>query len=209
MEWFQHKTLKNHILHPSESLFKFLVLFTRATRYTEALAVANQLHAVLVHPHQTDWVHIGENATVESAGSHLAGKNQLNSDPIHIFCADISNTDCWPFHPCWQCCSCTRLLRRTRQSVPPQNVLWMPPTHWGATRFPLPAELCGLFLLVELAETGGSGRFPRYIAPPTVREQSCYCSSSWSKLIFYSYWFCKIVHFWKFSKHKHLQCSCA
>lgn len=126
-----------------------------------------------------------------------------------FFCADISNTDCWPFHPCWQCCSCTRLLRRTRQSVPPQNVLWMPPTRWGATRFPLPAELCGLFPLVELAETGGSGRFPRCTAPPTMREQSCYCSSSRSKWIFYSYWFCKILHFWTFSKHKLLQCSCA
>ena len=62
-----------------------LVLVTRAAGHTEPLAVANQLHAVLVHPHQADWVHVGKNATVESTGSHLAGRNQLNSDPIHIF----------------------------------------------------------------------------------------------------------------------------
>ena len=60
------------------------ILFTRATCHTEPPAVSNQLHAVFVHPHQTDWVNIGENATVESAGSHLASQNKLNSHPSPI-----------------------------------------------------------------------------------------------------------------------------
>lgn len=70
-----------------------MVSVTRAARQTEAPAVANQLHAVLVHSDQADWVHVGENATVESTGSHLTGQNWLNCDPVHIFInEDTSNT---------------------------------------------------------------------------------------------------------------------
>lgn len=147
------------------------ILFTRAASHTEPPAVSNQLHAVLVHPHQTDWVNIGENATVESAGSHLSSQNKLNSHPSPILSWKShklkKSSVCWPCHPCWRCCSCTLLLHRTRQSVPPQNALWRPPTHWGAARSPPPAELCVLFLTAVLAETGGSGRSPQYTAPPT------------------------------------------
>lgn len=50
---------------------------TRTTRHAEAPAVTNELHAVLIHPHQTYWVHIGENAAVESTGSNLSEQNQL------------------------------------------------------------------------------------------------------------------------------------
>lgn len=49
-----------------------LVFITRAARHTEALAVANQFHAVLVHPDQTDRVYVGENAAIKSTGSHLS-----------------------------------------------------------------------------------------------------------------------------------------
>lgn len=52
-----------------------LVSVTRAARHAEAPAVANQLHGVFVHSHQTDWINIGENATVESTGSHLPEQN--------------------------------------------------------------------------------------------------------------------------------------
>lgn len=58
-----------------ECIIAASVLVTRAARHTEPPAVTNQLHAVLVHSHQTDWVHVGENATVESTGSHLAGQH--------------------------------------------------------------------------------------------------------------------------------------
>lgn len=68
----------------SKVIIEELIFVTRAARHTEALAVANQLHAGFVHPHQTDWIHIGKNATVESTSSNLTGQNQLHSDPIHI-----------------------------------------------------------------------------------------------------------------------------
>lgn len=53
-----------------------LVLATGAAGYTEAPAVAKQLHGVLIHSHQTDGVYVGENATVESTGSHLSEPNE-------------------------------------------------------------------------------------------------------------------------------------
>lgn len=69
-----------------------LVSVTRTARHTQALAVANELHAVLVHPHQTYWVHVGEDATVESTGSNLIGQNKLHSDPIHILLLEEKET---------------------------------------------------------------------------------------------------------------------
>lgn len=70
-----------HTIHLNVMIVE-LVLVTRATRHTEALTVTNELHAVLVHPHQTYWVHMGENSTVESTCSHLTGQDQLTSHCI-------------------------------------------------------------------------------------------------------------------------------
>lgn len=62
------------------------MFITRATRHTETTAVPHKFHGVFINPHQTDGVHIGENTTVESTGSHLTRQNQLNSDAIKTFC---------------------------------------------------------------------------------------------------------------------------
>lgn len=49
------------------------------------MAVANELHAVLVDPHQTDRVDVWQDAAVESTGPDLTGHNQLYSDSRGTF----------------------------------------------------------------------------------------------------------------------------
>lgn len=58
---------------------------TRVAWHTEAVAVANELHAVLVDPHQTDRVDVWQDAAVESTGSNLTGHNQFYSDSNSTF----------------------------------------------------------------------------------------------------------------------------
>lgn len=61
------------------------IFLTGAARDAEVPAVPDKFHGVLINPHQTDGVHVGENATVEPTSSHLAEQNRLFSDHIHIY----------------------------------------------------------------------------------------------------------------------------
>lgn len=66
---------------------------TRAARDTETTAVPNKLHGFLINLHQPDGVHVGQNATVKSTGSHLAEHTQLKyPTPIQLkFYAERDN----------------------------------------------------------------------------------------------------------------------
>lgn len=52
-------------------------LLTRTAGHTQAVPVPHQLRGLLIHFHEADWVHIGQDAAVEPTSSHLVSGEDI------------------------------------------------------------------------------------------------------------------------------------